>query len=72
MVTRERMSVVVQYSEVNGVDNELAFWLSRPVAERIEAVEVLRQRDFGGADGVRPGRSFGPPGSQASVRTRRR
>lgn len=27
---------------------DLAYWLSRPMAERIAAVEVLRQQAFGG------------------------
>ncbi len=41
------MALVVARPEL-GADDEPEFWLSRPVAERIEAVEVLRRRMFGG------------------------
>ena len=41
------MALVVARTTLDA-DDELEFWLSRPVAERIAAVEVLRNRVFGG------------------------
>jgi len=41
------MALVVART-TSDVEDELEFWLSRPVAERIAAVEVLRNRVFGG------------------------
>jgi hypothetical protein len=57
MTERGRMAMVVHRATLDEGDDELAYWLSRPVAERVEAVEVLRRRVFGEADGVRPGLS---------------
>ena len=44
------MAFVVARPEMDAAANDLEFWLSRPVAERIAAVEVLRRRVFGGGD----------------------
>jgi hypothetical protein len=59
MGERVRMATVVRRATLadDADDDDLAYWLSRPVGERIEAVEVLRRRVFGEADGVRPGLS---------------
>jgi hypothetical protein len=45
------MALVVHRASVDRTDttdDDLDFWLSRPIAERIAAVEVLRRRVFGG------------------------
>jgi hypothetical protein len=45
------MALVVHRASVDRTDttdDDLDFWLSKPVAERIAAVEVLRRRVFGG------------------------
>jgi hypothetical protein len=44
------MTVVVARRRSDEPDDDLDFWLSRPMAERIAAVEVLRRRVFGGGD----------------------
>lgn len=44
------MALVVARPSSDVPDDDLVFWLSRPVAERIAAVEVLRRRVFGGGD----------------------
>lgn len=44
------MALVVARPNSDQPDDDLDFWLSRPVAERIAAVEVLRRRVFGGGD----------------------
>ena len=44
------MTLVVARPSADEPEGDLDFWLSRPVAERIAAVEVLRRRVFGGSD----------------------
>ena len=45
---RERLTLpIVQRFPLHDEPDEIAYWLTRPVAERIAAVEVLRQRVYG-------------------------
>ncbi len=49
------MALVVTRTSIDRtetIDDDLDFWLSRPVAERIAAVEILRRRVFGGDSGA--------------------
>lgn len=46
---------VVEKSTVKNQVDDLAYWLGRPIAERIGAVEILRRRVYGGTDGTRQG-----------------
>ena len=41
------MKAVVNKTTLHDEPDEIAYWLTRPVAERIAAVEVLRQRAYG-------------------------
>ena len=49
------MERVVSRSSVSGQQDEIEFWLKKPMTERVAAVEVLRQRLFGGTDAARQG-----------------
>jgi hypothetical protein len=49
------MALVVNRVDLRERDTELRYWLSRDPAERIAAVEIIRQRIFGGADETRQG-----------------
>ena len=49
------MARVVKKSTVQGQADDVQYWLSVPMSERVAAVEVLRQRMFGGQDGTRQG-----------------
>jgi hypothetical protein len=49
------MERVVSRSSLTDQQDEIEFWLKVPMTERIEAVEVLRQRLFGGTDAARQG-----------------
>jgi hypothetical protein len=44
------MAVVVTRASTEEPDDEVAFWRSRPPAERVAAVEVLRRRVFEGVE----------------------
>ena len=50
-----QMALVVNRVDLRERDTELRYWLSRDPAERIAAVEIIRQRIFGGADETRQG-----------------
>ncbi len=50
-----QMALVVNRVKLHEVDSELEYWLSRDPAERIAAVEIIRQRVFGGTDEARQG-----------------
>ena len=50
-----QMALVVNRVKLHEGDSELEYWLSREPAERIAAVEIIRQRVFGGADETRQG-----------------
>ena len=50
-----QMALVVNRVKLQEDDSELQYWLSRDPAERIAAVEIIRQRIFGGADETRQG-----------------
>lgn len=50
-----QMERVVLRSPLAGQQDELGFWLTKPMSERVAAVEVLRQRLFGGTDAARQG-----------------
>ena len=50
-----QMALVVNRVKLHEGDSELQYWLSRDPSERIAAVEVIRQRVFGGADETRQG-----------------
>ena len=50
-----QMALVVNRVKLHEGDSELEYWLSREPAERIAAVEIIRQRIFGGADETRQG-----------------
>ena len=50
-----QMALVVNRSSLHEGDSELQYWLSRDPAERIAAVEIIRQRVFGGTDETRQG-----------------
>lgn len=45
---------VVAKSAVGEEQDEIAYWMTVPVADRIAAVEVLRRRVFGYNDATRP------------------
>ena len=49
------MKAVVSKTALHDEPDEIAYWLTRPVAERIAAVEVLRQRVYGYDDDTRAG-----------------
>ncbi len=49
------MARVVMKSSVSCQADEVQYWLSVPMPERVAAVEVLRQRMFGGQNGTRQG-----------------
>ena len=50
-----QMALVVNRVNLHEGDSDLEYWLSRDPAERIAAVEIIRQRIFGGADETRQG-----------------
>ena len=50
-----QMALVVNRVNLRKSDSELQYWLSRDPAERIAAVEIIRQRIFGGTDETRQG-----------------
>ena len=50
-----QMALVVNRVALREKDSELQYWLSRDPAERIAAVEIIRQRIFGGTDETRQG-----------------
>ena len=50
-----QMELVVKRVHLHKDDSELEYWLSRDPAERVAAVEIIRQRIFGGADETRQG-----------------
>ena len=50
-----QMALVVNRVKLHEGGSELQYWLSRDPAERIAAVEIIRQRVFGGADETRQG-----------------
>lgn len=50
-----QMVLVVNRVKLHEGDSELRYWLSRDPAERIAAVEIIRQRVFGGTDETRQG-----------------
>ena len=50
-----QMALVVNRVKLHEGDSELEYWLSRDTAERIAALEIIRQRVFGGADETRQG-----------------
>ena len=50
-----QMALVVNRVNLRKGDSELQYWLSRDPAERIAAVEIIRQRIFGGTDEARQG-----------------
>ena len=45
-----QMELVVKRVHLYKDDSGLQYWLSRDPAERIAAVEIIRQRVFGGTD----------------------
>ena len=49
------MALVVNRVKLHEGDSELQYWLNRDPAERIAALEIIRQRVFGGADEDRQG-----------------
>ena len=49
------MKEVVNRASLHDEPDEIAYWLARPVAERVGAVEVLRQRVFGYTPATRTG-----------------
>ena len=51
----EPMKKVVNRASLHDEPDEIAYWLTRPVAERVAAVEVLRQRVFGYTPATRTG-----------------
>ncbi|MFT3852827.1 MAG: hypothetical protein QM733_08835 [Ilumatobacteraceae bacterium] len=50
-----KIATVIIRRSLHDPDDELAYWLSRPVEERIAAVEVLRRRVFGISDDTATG-----------------
>ena len=50
-----QMALVVNRVKLHEGDSELQYWLNRDPAERIAALEIIRQRVFGGADEDRQG-----------------
>jgi len=50
-----QMALVVNRVKLHEGDSELQYWLNRDPAERIAALEIIRQRVFGGADETRQG-----------------
>jgi|GEM_PF-398160 len=50
-----QMALVVNRSSLHEGDSELQYWLSRDPSERIAAVEIIRQRVFGGSHETRQG-----------------
>jgi predicted chitinase len=50
-----QMALVVNRVGLHNDDSELSYWLSRDPAELIAAVEIARQRIFGGQNGTRQG-----------------
>ena len=50
-----QMALVVNRVRLHEGDSDLQYWLSRDPAERIAAVEIIRQRVFGGTDEARQG-----------------
>lgn len=49
------MALVVSKTSVKGQQDDVEYWMNLSMAERISAVEVLRQRVFGGRNGTRQG-----------------
>ena len=50
-----QMELVVKRVHLYKDDSGLQYWFSRDPAERIAAVEIIRQRVFGGTDETRQG-----------------
>lgn len=50
-----KMVRVVTKLSLSDDQNDVAYWLSLSASQRISAVEILRQRVFGGVDGTRQG-----------------
>ena len=50
-----QMALVVNRVNLHKGDSGLQYWLSRDPAERIAAVEIIRQRIFGGTNETRQG-----------------
>ena len=50
-----QMALVVNRVDLHENGSDLRYWLSRDPAERIAAVEVIRQRICGGSDEARQG-----------------
>jgi len=50
-----QMALVVNRFDLRERDTELRYWLSRDPSERIAAVEIIRQRVFGGSHETRQG-----------------
>mgnify|MGYP003467164479 CR=1 FL=1 len=48
------MERVVAKKSMHDSDDDVDYWLSRPAAERIGAVEELRRTYYGSADGAEP------------------
>ena len=42
---------IIKILDINKKGNDLAYWLSRPPRERIEAVEILREQFNGSTEG---------------------
>jgi len=49
------MSLVVNRLGLHEDDGDLSYWMGIEPSERVAAVEVLRQRVFGGTDETRQG-----------------
>ena len=50
----ERVVVKKSMHDNDDTDAEVDYWLSRPAAERLGAVEELRRTYYGWADGAEP------------------
>lgn len=50
-----QMALVVNRVALREKDSELHYWLSRDPSERVAAVEIIRQRVFGGSHETRQG-----------------
>jgi len=50
-----KMARVATKSSLLDEQDDVAYWLSLSGSQRIAAVEILRQRVFGGVDGTRQG-----------------
>ena len=50
-----KMALVVNRLDLHEDDVDLSYWMGIEPSERVAAVEVLRQRVFGGTDETRQG-----------------